>query len=698
MQKYFISIVLIATALSLPASAQINYTYTGNPFTLFSCGPFVQNGVTTGTSDCPTPGPNANTSYKTGDHISATLTLTTPLGPNLTLVDVRGLPGFVLILGDGEQTLSTSTNPPGVVAQVSTDGTGNIIAPWNLEIFLGNANDTGIISFNEPGAGGFIDQGLLACCDPTVHGNLGLNQATTFPPGTGPGTWGAGGGIGGSFPTGTFIRLTQHTTCCSGFVVDDDDIISGGLNRTPTWGGAGSDLGANWATAYYAPIVLDLTKNPPVATNNGPSVGAYSDSNQGAGFGRAIAFATFTNNSSTNHLRAHADLSGEFIQDSFGLPNGSLAAGAAIHVFDTDKFNAAISAGTDGSDAAIGKFLLNGYSATAGLTPNVGIGNLDVVLASALIGEDTKYYTNGPFNPPAPISASLNAAFTIPIGKNYTVVFDVTASGIVEGNPDWAIGTGQVNFADTLKPSATFFTDDGGNPVSGIGVVGALSTLPARPSVLTLGPPTGQILMEHPYTLTANVTDSSSKPVAGTSVKFKVTNGPNASVSGTGISDASGNARFTYTGQGGPGTDTIQASAGALLSNTAQVTWQSAKCPQLQGYWKNNPNSWPVNSLTLGSQTYSKAELLAILTSPGGGDASMILAVQLIASKLDIAGGSNPTPVRSTGTTADRLLSGFAGKLPYNVKSSSTIGQSMTQAGTSLQIYTTGQLTPGCTP
>ena len=68
-------------------------------------------------------------------------------------------------------------------------------------------------------------------------------------------------------------------------------------------------------------------------------------------------------------------------------------------------------------------------------------------------------------------------------------------------------------------------------------------------------------------------------------------------------------------------------------------------CPLSQGYWKNHPNAWPVNSLMLGSQTYTKAELLAILNTPGGGDASMILAVQLIAAKLNIAAGSDPTPV-----------------------------------------------------
>ena len=98
----------------------------------------------------------------------------------------------------------------------------------------------------------------------------------------------------------------------------------------------------------------------------------------------------------------------------------------------------------------------------------------------------------------------------------------------------------------------------------------------------------------------------------------------------------------------------------------------------------------------LGSQTYTKAELLAILNTPSGGDASIILAKQLIAAKLNIAAGSDPTPVSSTITHADSLLSGFSGKLPYHVAPSSAIGQMMVSDGNTLDNYNNGLLTPGC--
>jgi hypothetical protein len=125
-------------------------------------------------------------------------------------------------------------------------------------------------------------------------------------------------------------------------------------------------------------------------------------------------------------------------------------------------------------------------------------------------------------------------------------------------------------------------------------------------------------------------------------------------------------------------------------------------CPLGQGYWKNHPEAWPITSLTLGCQTYTQAELLTILTTPIGAgktaDASLILADQLIAALLNIAGGSDPTPVAATIAAADALLCTFGGKLPYNVKPSSAVGQQMTVLATTLDQYNSGLLTPDCTP
>jgi hypothetical protein len=120
------------------------------------------------------------------------------------------------------------------------------------------------------------------------------------------------------------------------------------------------------------------------------------------------------------------------------------------------------------------------------------------------------------------------------------------------------------------------------------------------------------------------------------------------------------------------------------------------RCPLTQGYWKTHPDVWPVTSLTLGTVVYNQAQLLSILNNSGKGDASIILAKQLIAAKLNIANGSDPTPIAATIATADGLLDGCV--LPCNVKPSSTLGGQMTAAADILNQYNNGLLTPNCTP
>jgi hypothetical protein len=120
------------------------------------------------------------------------------------------------------------------------------------------------------------------------------------------------------------------------------------------------------------------------------------------------------------------------------------------------------------------------------------------------------------------------------------------------------------------------------------------------------------------------------------------------------------------------------------------------RCPLSQGYWKTHPDAWPVTSLTLGTVVYNQLQLLSILNSSVKGDASIILAKQLIAAKLNIANGSDPTPIAATIATADGLLDGCV--LPCAVKPSSSLGMQMTAAAAILDQYNNGLLTPDCTP
>jgi RHS repeat-associated protein/uncharacterized repeat protein (TIGR01451 family) len=126
-------------------------------------------------------------------------------------------------------------------------------------------------------------------------------------------------------------------------------------------------------------------------------------------------------------------------------------------------------------------------------------------------------------------------------------------------------------------------------------------------------------------------------------------------------------------------------------------------CPLSQGYWKTHPEAWPRSSLVLGSptnpaQTYPKSALLALLGTATHGDASLILADQLIAAKLNVASGSNPGPIATALAQADSLLGGFHGPLPYHVSSASSTGRAMTATAGTLEAYNTGHVADSCAP
>jgi YVTN family beta-propeller protein len=146
----------------------------------------------------------------------------------------------------------------------------------------------------------------------------------------------------------------------------------------------------------------------------------------------------------------------------------------------------------------------------------------------------------------------------------------------------------------------------------------------------------------------------------------------------------------------GPGGVAIPPGGIAIPAAPAPV---GTGCPEGAGFWKTHADAWPLPALTLGSQTYTQAELLAVLNTPARGDASVILATQLLAAKLNVAAGADPTPIRAALQEADRLLSqGVAGKLPYRVGPSSPMGRPMVDGAAVFASYNDGDLIAACPP
>jgi hypothetical protein len=137
----------------------------------------------------------------------------------------------------------------------------------------------------------------------------------------------------------------------------------------------------------------------------------------------------------------------------------------------------------------------------------------------------------------------------------------------------------------------------------------------------------------------------------------------------------------------------------SVLSLTAAIGQIAAQdnpnCPTGQGYWKNTP-SWPATTIMLGSQTYTQVEALILLNTPPAGDASLILAHQLIAAKLNVAKGLDASVVAGVIAQGDAVLAGFTGRLPFNTPPADANGQTMVNLGTILDSYNKGQLTVGC--
>ncbi len=81
-----------------------------------------------------------------------------------------------------------------------------------------------------------------------------------------------------------------------------------------------------------------------------------------------------------------------------------------------------------------------------------------------------------------------------------------------------------------------------------------------------------------------------------------------------------------------------------------------SSCTYTQGYWRTHPDAWPVTSLSIGTVTYQAAELIAILDNPAQGNGLVILVHQLIAAKLNIANGADPSAVQQAVTDADNMI------------------------------------------
>ena len=143
------------------------------------------------------------------------------------------------------------------------------------------------------------------------------------------------------------------------------------------------------------------------------------------------------------------------------------------------------------------------------------------------------------------------------------------------------------------------------------------SDLPGSVSVvgITLEPGTAKNTVGQSHTVTAKLTDKLGNPQPSIQVNFNVISGPNNGLNGVDTTDSGGNASFTYTGNGGVGTDEIKAcftnSAGQVLcSQVVTKEWISQTTDSSKlGLCPNCPTSPEPINMGTGNYIYQYKDL-----------------------------------------------------------------------------------------
>jgi len=89
------------------------------------------------------------------------------------------------------------------------------------------------------------------------------------------------------------------------------------------------------------------------------------------------------------------------------------------------------------------------------------------------------------------------------------------------------------------------------------------------------------------------------------------------------------------------------------MAPTAQP---GSACTHSPAYWLVYPRQWPLKELSLGGRLYSRQAALEILGSASDEDASLLLAWQLIAARLNAAAGADTTVILDALLAADLWL------------------------------------------
>jgi hypothetical protein len=76
------------------------------------------------------------------------------------------------------------------------------------------------------------------------------------------------------------------------------------------------------------------------------------------------------------------------------------------------------------------------------------------------------------------------------------------------------------------------------------------------------------------------------------------------------------------------------------------------------GYWKNHPEAWPTDVVILGGNSYTKAQALTLMDTPGK-DKTLTMFASLLSAKLNVLVGNDSSCVASTIEAADAWMTTY---------------------------------------
>jgi len=116
-------------------------------------------------------------------------------------------------------------------------------------------------------------------------------------------------------------------------------------------------------------------------------------------------------------------------------------------------------------------------------------------------------------------------------------------------------------------------------------------------------------------------------------------------------------------------------------------------CVRSPGYWKNHPDNWPVDEITIGGHTIPKRMAIQLMRLPERGDKARNVFRHLIAAKLNVLAGADDSCIAESIEAADAWLA----RHPVRIKASSLPWRRIAGVIARLGAYNDGELcAPSC--